>query len=166
MSDIDEIIFTTARADGLPGNLASMLIAQAKHETGNYTSNVFRTDKNLYGYTWTGSKWQAGKGLVKPEGGFYARYATYADSVHELTDWIKRRQNEGIFPADLLSIQTPQQYAALLKSANYFTDSLTNYANGLIRYFKAFTSTWWIWPVILVGGYFVVKYLVLPNLKK
>lgn len=167
MSEIDEIIFRTAREDGMPEYLSALLVAQAKHETDNYTSNVFRTDKNLFGYSYVpGAVYQSGKGLAKPEGGNYAHYSTYENSVHEITAWIKRRQGEGIFPDSLATIQTPGQYAALLKSAQYFTDSLANYTNGLVRYFKAFTDNWWIWPVVLLAGYIVVRYLVLPYLKK
>lgn len=138
--DPDNIIFQTARAGtatnpGLPATLANLLIAQAKHETGNYTSRFFTQYNNAFGYSYAGSKYQTGPGPTADNGQPIGVYGSLADSVREIVDWIYRRVREGKFPADLSTIQTPEQYAALLKSAGYYGDTLANYTRGLKNFF-------------------------------
>lgn len=124
-------IYNTALADGMPQFLATCIVLQCAHETAGFTSNVFKTCNNLNGYKWVGQSTALGPCLKSPEGDFYAKYATIEDSVHELTKWIKRRQNEGKFPANLNSITTVDQYAQLLKNSGWYGDTLANYVKGL-----------------------------------
>lgn len=130
----DELIINTAIADGMPDDLAIIIAAQARHETGNYTSRFFTVGKNAFGYSYVPrAKWQLDKGGPIADNGIpIAQYATVQNSVHELTDWIKRRQREGNFPADLRTIKTPEQYAQLLKNNTYFTAPLNQYINGMV----------------------------------
>lgn len=140
MADYAQIIFNTARQDGMPLELSELIVSQAKHETGDFTSNVFHNDNNAFGYKYVyGAKYQTGKGT--PIGDwYYAKYATIQDSAHEMTAWIKRRQNEGVFPSDLKVIKTPEQYATLLKQANYYEDTVANYMRGLQRWLKSYSN--------------------------
>lgn len=130
----------TPDSDPLPAGLANLVIAQDRYETADYSSDVFNQDNNLGGYTYTGSKWQAGPGLAKPGGGNYAHYTTLENSAGEKVDYIYRRVADGSFPADLTTITTPGQYAQLLKGAGYYGDTLTNYTNGLVRWFQDLTG--------------------------
>jgi len=126
---------TVKNPAGLPAVLASLVAAQAAHETGNFTSSIFRNFNNAFGYSFSGSAYQTGPGSIADNGQPVAAYRSIEDSTKEIIDWIYRRKNEGIFPADLRTITTPEQYAALLKKANYFTDTLSNYAAGIRNYF-------------------------------
>ncbi len=116
---------------GIPPLLASILLAESKHESANYTSDVFINANNAFGYKYSGSEYQIGQ---------YAGYAVYADlddSAREFVDYIWRRVSDGSFPSDLDTITTPLQYATLLKNAKigaYYQDSVSNYANGIARY--------------------------------
>ena len=122
-----------AKADGMPETLSILIAAQAAHETGNFTSNVFLQNNNAFGYKrYAGAKYQIGAGRISPEGNNYAQYANIDNSVHEITGWIKRRLSEGKFPL-LQSIKTPLQYAMALKSCGYYGDSVDNYTKGLER---------------------------------
>lgn len=122
---------------GLPAPLAALVVAQSKHETGNYTSNAFRTANNAFGYSYVpGGVWQKGAGLIADNGKPVAKYASVEDSAREIVDWIYRRVREGIFPVNLDGITTPEQYGALLKQAGYYGDSLANYVGGLKRWFS------------------------------
>lgn len=134
----EELIFNTARADGMPQILATIIVAQAKHETGNFTHRFFTTGKNAFGYSYvSGAKWQLPTPGPKADNGVaIAQYATIENSVHELTDWIKRRQKEGAFPADLSTISTAAQYAQLLKNKGYFGASLSSYTAALENWLK------------------------------
>lgn len=139
----DELIYNTATGDGMPSTLAVMIVAQARHETGNYTSHFFTQGKNAFGYSYyPGSKWQLPTpGGIADNNAATAQYSSIQNSVHEITDWIKRRQKEGNFPQDLRTIQTPDQYAKLLKNAGYFGAPLDEYANALIAWLQQISTT-------------------------
>lgn len=140
---IQDRIFNQATAGtpynrGVPAVLASLMVAQAAHETGNFTSNFFRNYNNAFGYSYfRGSPYQSGSGTLADNGLPIAVYRSVEDSVKEVVDWIYRRQKEGKFPADLGTIRTPEQYAKLLKDAGYYGDTLANYTAGLKRFFVA-----------------------------
>lgn len=124
-------IYSKAYSDGMPALLSSFIVFQAAHETGGFSSNVFLTCNNINGYKWVGQSTALGPCVASPEGDYYAKYATIEDSVHEQVLWIKRRQSEGKFPADLNSITSVDQYALLLKNSGWYGDSLANYTAGL-----------------------------------
>jgi len=129
----DQLIFDTAIDDGMPQQLALFIVAQARHETGNYTSNFFKKYNNAFGYSYfPGSRWQSGAGTTADNGLPIAAYTSVDRSVHELTDWIKRRQNEGKFPADLNAILSPEYYSQLLKSSGYYGATLQTYTAGIL----------------------------------
>lgn len=127
----------TAFSNGMPERLSELIAAQAAHETGWFSSNAFKQNCNLFGYKYVkGAKWQLGAGRISTEGDPYAKYNTIYDSVNELTDWIKRRQKQGKFPKDLDEIQTPDQYAKLLKSCGYYGADVSEYISGLTHGLK------------------------------
>jgi len=140
MADYSIRVFNQARKGsptnpgGLPVALANLVTAQARHESANFTSPLFVGDNNAFGYDYTGNANQAGISSRSHGGSFYARYNTIEDSTNEITDWIYRRRQEGKFPADLNSIQSPNDYATLLKNSAYFEDNVTNYQAGLTRW--------------------------------
>jgi hypothetical protein len=132
---IGSLIYATAFRDGIPAMLCNLIEAQSRHETDDYTSNAFLKDNNCFGYKYVkGAKWQLGTGITSSEGDSYAKYQSIQDSVHELTDWIKRRIKEGKFPSDLSGIKTPTQYAGLLKECGYFGDPIQNYISGITHF--------------------------------
>ncbi len=87
----EQKIYNAAARDGMPSVLASLLVDQSKHETGNYTHRFFTVGNNAFGYSYSaGSKWQLDKGGPNADNGVaIAQYASVEDSVHEITDWIK-----------------------------------------------------------------------------
>lgn len=132
-----QTIFDTAVADGMPQALAALIVAQSKHETGNYTSKFFKLYHNCFGYSASGSRWQLHDATPNADNKQpIAAYASIQNSVHELTAWIKRRQKEGRFPADLSIIVEPTQYVSLLKHCGYFGDTVQNYLAGVTRFSK------------------------------
>lgn len=143
-------IFNTAISDGMPRNLALLIVAQAKHETGNFTSNIFLNCLNAFGYK------TYGNAFACPGNPTYEGYNSVIDSTHEITGWIKRRLNEGNFP-DLETITDPYQYATLLKNNGYFGDSVNNYANGIISWYKDNINR--VGSLWAIAGIFGVVYL-------
>ncbi len=136
MTNVDNMahVQSVAASDGMPPVLAKLIAAQAAHETGWFSSNAFKQNNNLFGYKYVrGAKWQLGAGRTSTEGDPYAKYATIDDSIHELTAWIKRRQRDDLFPADLTTIETPTEYANLLKACGYYGAPVQEYVSGLTR---------------------------------
>lgn len=128
---LDQRIYNQSIADGMPPALSIFIVAQARHETGGYSSSIFKLCNNAFGYKWVGQSLADGPCSMSPEGDNYARYSSVEDSTHEITAWIKRRQSEGGFPRDLSEIRSGDQYATLLKSVGYYGDSISHYAAGL-----------------------------------
>lgn len=124
-SDYDNRVYTQAINMGMPAAVAQNIVAQARHESGNYSSSVFQHSNNAFGYTYySGALWQTG--------GNYNGYAVYdsiQDSTAEVVDWLKRRQNEG--KLSISNLTTPEAYATALKNNGYFKDTLSNYTNGI-----------------------------------
>lgn len=130
--EIGALIYATAFADSMPANMCALIEAQAMHETDSFSSHAFINNNNCFGYKYVkGAHWQDGQGITSSEGDHYAHYIDIQASVHELTSWIKRRQKEHKFPADLTEIKTPTDYATLLKICEYFGDTLQHYIDGL-----------------------------------
>lgn len=134
-ANIDSRIYNTAVSMGMPDAVARNLVKQARLETADYTSNVFKTDNNLYGYKFVNqTKWPTGAGLKSSEFGSdqsrYAHYSSLENSVGELVDWLNRRQKEGLFK--LSNLVTEQQYAQALKDADFYGISASQYAASLI----------------------------------
>lgn len=127
---------TPTNSKGLPPSLALLLVAQAKHETGNFTSSAYKLGNNAFGYSYvSGAKWQLpAPGRIADNGLPLAQYANVEDSTKEVVDWIYRRVREGKFPADLATITSAERYASLLKQAGYYGDTLSNYTTGLKRF--------------------------------
>lgn len=129
---IEQKILAAAKSKGMPSNMQRLILAQAKHETANFSSNAFKKNNNLFGYkAVSGAKWQIGNGITSSEGNAYAAYSSIEHSVYELCDWITRRQAQGKFPVDLTTITTPEMYATLLKNSSYYGDTVANYTKGL-----------------------------------
>jgi hypothetical protein len=153
-----DLIFTTALNGtpynkGVPSALAQLIVAQARHETNNFTSNLFRKYNNAFGYSYyAGSNYQIGPGSVADNGQQIAAYADPAQSTREMVDWLYRRYRQGRFP-ELETVTGPEQYAAALKDAGYYGDTLANYSAGLRRWFA---------PIVtVVGVNFIVAAAVL-----
>lgn len=134
----DELIYSTAIADGMPDALALFIVAQARHETGSYSHRFFTVGNNAFGYSYVeGGKWQLDKGGPLADNGIaIAQYSSVKNSVHELTDWIKRRQASGVFPTNLNTIDTPQKYAQLLKNGGYYGAPLQTYTDALVNWVR------------------------------
>jgi len=126
-----------ALAGGLPLCVAKLLACQGALESDNFTSHVFLTNHNAFGYKrYVGSEFQKGAGVTSTEGDPYADYESFDKSIDELVAWIKRRVRKSQFPTDLTKIQTGDQYAHLLKQCGYYGGPEANYAKILNMYLK------------------------------
>jgi len=106
--------------------LMPYILAQAKHETGNFTSKVFKENKNYFGMKLPRVRPSKaiGPGLMSPEGNNYARYASEIDSLLDLFMWMDYSK----FP---LAVESSAQYAKELKNRGYYGDTEIAYLRGI-----------------------------------
>lgn len=116
-----QVIYNQLRTDNIPDPLSKLVTAQSGHETGGWTSNVYKTLNNAFGYGYNGST--------------YKDYDSVEESAHEISLYLNRRVNEGSFPP-LDQITDAGQYATLLKNAGYYSDNSDNYSAGISRWFN------------------------------
>jgi hypothetical protein len=162
MSNI-EIIYNTLKSQNIPDLLAKIMTSQAQLESANFTSNVFKINKNAYGYKYVRQK-IATQGLPAPknEGGYYANYKNVSDSAIELANYVKRRLKEKRFPP-LETITSARQYAELLTDSGYHTSTRDSYVKGVEYYFNRLkditikNSTPLILIALFVSVFFLVK---------
>ena len=120
-----QLIYATLNNAGIPDPLAMLVTAQSGHETGGWTSNVYKTLNNAFGYGFTGTS--------------YRQYAAVEDSVADIVKYIQNRVQDGSFPS-LDQITDPGQYAQLLQDAApgpYYQDTEANYAAGIVRWMNS-----------------------------
>jgi len=60
-----------------------LLYGQAAFETGNFTSNLFKTNKNLYGILFVNQKFANGYTVRISDGYKFAKYNSYIDSIND-----------------------------------------------------------------------------------
>lgn len=136
MNATDQKIYAAAIAQGLSPTIAAIVVAQARYETADYSSNVYKQNNNLFGYKYVGQA-LAVQGSPVPGSEqstgpkYYAKYATVEDSVKELVQWIRRRVDGKQFTMQELT--TPEGYAAGFGRLPYrfFGVSVAQYAAGL-----------------------------------
>lgn len=144
--NIDTTIFNTAKKNGFSDSVAKNLVAQARYESNDYKSNVFKNNNNLFGYKYVGQQ-LATKGTLAPQSEwsnpttpqYYAKYASIADSATEVIKWLYRRENEGKFKVSDLT--TAQAYADALKKGGYYGQTSYEYAIGLLAKYKNIVIT-------------------------
>ncbi len=101
------------------------VIAQAKHESANFTSNVYKQNNNAFGMKVPSVRPFAGyQGTKAPDGGYYAAYDNDTRSFDDLLKWMRFTH----FPTNLQSVE---EYAQALKQRSYFTASLDSYTKAL-----------------------------------
>lgn len=101
-------------------NLVPLIIAQAKHETGNFTSSLFRNHNNMFGMKVPVKRKSFRNG--ETENGF-STFANTKDSARDFLEYLRSVN----FPKNVDSFQ----YVAALKNRKYFEDALGNYLKGV-----------------------------------
>lgn len=105
--------------------LRKFIEAQARHETGNYTSRAYKENNNLFGMKHASKRKQLGADT----GDTYRMYQDPSESIEDLILYFDAVD----FPTD---IETLQEYAEELKIRNYYEDSTYNYFRGLNYHYQ------------------------------
>jgi len=104
--------------------LTKYVIAQAKHETGNYTSRLFRIANNLFGMGVAKVRPYTRSGTIEASEGLFSKYANLEQSVDDFLKWLEYNNAP-------VSFIDSSDYAKWLKEEGYYTDSFENYSAGL-----------------------------------
>ena len=113
-----QVIYDTLRQSyGLPDTISKLITAQSGHETAGWTSNVYQTLNNCFGFGYTG-------------GGNYYAYNSIEDSVSDLVNWLSNNA------PGFQNITDADAYATALKNGGYYTDTESNYAAGIQNWFN------------------------------
>lgn len=108
--------------------LEPYVVAQAQHESGNFTSPLFLKQLNPWGMGVPFSRTFVGqKGNLIVEGTPKLQYNSIEQAVTDLTLYFDYTR----FP---LEVSNAKEYAQQLKKRNYYTDSLANYSKALERW--------------------------------
>lgn len=111
-------------------NLLPYIEAQARHESGNYSSRLAREQNNLFGMKKPLSRRFVGS---KDSQNSYMTYDSYQQSVEDLFLWMDSMN----FP---VNVSGSGQYVNELKRRNYFEDNLKTYTDGVNSALKKIQS--------------------------
>jgi flagellum-specific peptidoglycan hydrolase FlgJ len=118
-------ILQKANELGFSDNQAKLILAQAKHETGNFLSPLFVAWQNCFGMRPAQTR-QADQKNYKSKDA-YAHYDSIEQSVNDLALWFDA--------VGFVWYETPNMYASELKRHNYYEDTVENYSNDLSLYY-------------------------------
>jgi flagellum-specific peptidoglycan hydrolase FlgJ len=142
---LDQEIYNTAIAEGFSPTSAKLIVAQARLESSNYTSNVFNNNNNMYGMKFVGQP-LATKGTLAPpsersksclQGGecknsdYYAKYKSPSDSAKDTIQRLYKKTRNGIGFNELKDVKDATEFANKLKQRGYFGATASSYALGL-----------------------------------
>ena len=110
--------------NGLDELQQRFIYAVAKHETGNFTSNVFKSFNNAFGMRPAKKRFRYYTGISQSN---YTIYNSIEDSVMDFVDWFQSKQ-----------LNVPREAwggVQLMKKHGYFEDSFDNYFNAVNKYY-------------------------------
>jgi flagellum-specific peptidoglycan hydrolase FlgJ len=100
--------------------LSDLIARQAYHETGGFTSDIFKENKNLFGMKESTRSYDHGVNRG------HAVYYNYDDSIRDILAYMAARK--GGLKSFVLTVPL---YAQRLKDLSYYEDSVANYTKGL-----------------------------------
>lgn len=103
--------------------LLPYIIAQAKVESADFSSNVYQVDNNMFGMK-VNSRPLETPGLMSPEGNRYAHYARDFDSIRDFVAWLAQTG----FPTQVSGVE---EYATKMKQRGYYGPSAFEYQQNL-----------------------------------
>ena len=140
MANYDQQIYNAAIEEGFTTISAKLIVAQARIESGDYGSNVFKNNNNLFGMKYVGQP-IAQRGTLAPlnerscngncDGDYYAKYNSPADSTKDLVGRLYKKTRKGIGFDEIKNATDSIDFANKLKQRDYFGATASSYAAGL-----------------------------------
>lgn len=151
-AEIDQAIYNTAIEQGFNPTAAKLIAAQARFESADYSSAVFRANNNTSGIKYIGSSQiNSQRGSLAPanertcgggcNGDYYAKFDSVQDSINDKIVRLYNKTMGGVTPQQLKDSTDATEFATLLKKRSYYgatpygtaqaTSDINNYAGGL-----------------------------------
>ena len=111
------------KAQGLEPSMIKLLQAQAIHETGNFTSRLFKENNNVFGMKIPQQRQTLN---IAPGNQQFSRFASIDDSIKDMLLYLDHFR----IPLDQ---EDPFRYAQILKDKNYYEDPVEVYFKGLVN---------------------------------
>ena len=126
MVNYDQQIYNGAIKGGATPSLAKLLVAQARNESGNYSSNQTKTNNNIFGFKYTPNSIYSQRGNISPEGDAYAKYDSIEDAIKDyIVRWMGKPSKEGgtrLQEFNKINEGDTLNFARKIKSYGYFTN--------------------------------------------
>ena len=122
-AEISNLIFNIVTLAGYSENFGNIAVAVARHETGNYTSPIFKENNNLFGMRLPKQRDTTAIGKNRN----YAKFDTLEDSIEDYTMYLAYFD----YPKTFDNVADYVDYA---KEKGYFTDTKENYLSALQRW--------------------------------
>jgi hypothetical protein len=130
-AEIDQAIYNTAIKQGFNPIAAKLIVAQARFESSDYTSNVFKKNNNTSGMKYIGaSQINAQRGTPAPSNertcnlqcdrDFYAKFNTVQDSINDKIKRLYTKTMGGVTPQMLKDSTSADDFARKLKMRSYY----------------------------------------------
>lgn len=124
---IDQEIYNAAIKQGANKYLAKLVVAQARHETGNYGNKQTKENNNIFGFKYSRNSQFAKEGNISPEGNAYAKYDSIENAINDyfVRYWgLNANDKSGRtrlqhFNSEIQSVDTTK-FATMLKSYGYY----------------------------------------------
>ena len=156
--EIDQAIYNTAIKQGFNPIAAKLIVAQARFESADYTSSVFRANNNTSGIKYIGaSQLNAQRGTPAPanertcnlncDRDYYARFNTVQDAINDKIVRLYNKTLGGVTPQQLKDSTSADDFSTKLKLRSYYgfgnlnstnpakvsqaEDEIRNYTRGL-----------------------------------
>lgn len=126
---IDETLVYKAINNANPAIEPLFLLSIAAHETGEFSSNVFKNNNNLFGMRHPSQR----QTLSLGDKNGYAYYSSLEDSVKDFMLWIESRNLRTDYDdiSDLIRD---------MKDNSYFEDSFSNYNNACVKFLNIYAN--------------------------
>jgi len=130
-TDIDQAIYNTAIKQGFNPIAAKLIVAQARFESADYTSAVFKANNNTSGIKYIGqSQINAQRGTPAPSNertcnltcnrDYYAKFNTVQDAINDKIVRLYNKTMGGVTPQQLKDSTSADDFARKLKMRGYY----------------------------------------------
>lgn len=131
----DQEIYNGAIKGGATPALATLLVAQARHETGNYSNKQTKVNNNLFGFKYSPNSKFSKRGNISPEGDPYAKFDTVGDAIQEyVIRYMGKKSSEGgtrLQEFNKIQPKDTTTFANKLKGYGYYGAAVSEYIRGL-----------------------------------
>lgn len=127
----EQQVYNTVRSLGYSNFVAKLIVAQAKHESGNFKSRLYLNHSNAFGMMYPKKRSTlAINGNARAEGrSGYAVYNNLTESTEDVIIFLK-------YKGCNFKFKTVAQYVTYLKKIHYFTANKKEYQNALYHHLK------------------------------